>query len=355
MDNTLCACGCGGVIEPFDKKGRPRKFIVGHSARITKYDMINNYNSPDIKTCTHCGIAKPTKDNFYYKTYTSKTTGQKYTRYRPECIECSKKHTSSYIEENAELVSSKKKAVREKLKTDIRHHVQEKIATWRKASCVPSDLTVDYLVNLYEQQDGYCYYFREKMIFGWIDGKVHHNSLSLDKLDPDKGYVQGNVVWCTYLANTMKQNMNEQQFYNAINKIFQTTYGVAMSNEFSIADKLRKLTMDAKLGDLPKVIEKECAEEAKKGKNSCRIYFHEAPEGILPFYGNLGPAYKSLHKEIRRQFMGYVDLEKQSNMTLEQFRAQIIYELGVETSLEIKPLEPPTYPNGASVVLDVSW
>jgi hypothetical protein len=365
-DNTLCACGCGGVISPLDKKGRPHKFIPGHSARITKYKLIENYIPPEKKICTICGDDKCI-DLFYYKTYTSKTTGEKYRRYRSECIECSKTHTGNYINDNYEMVYKKKKINRIKHKNDIKYHVQEKISTWRKASSIPSNLTVDYLVELYNRQDGYCYYLNEKMIFGWVDGKVHHNSLSLDKLDPAKGYVQGNVVWCTYLANTMKRDMTEQQFYDTINQIFNTTYGVTMSNEFSIADKLRRITMDAKLGELPKIIEKECVEEAKKGKNTCRIYFHEAPDGILPFYGNLGPAYKSLYRGISHPF------DKQSNITSEEFRAKIIHELEADTSLKITLLEPPTYPggdsrkpmlhqenikhysSGASVILDITW
>lgn len=90
-----------------------------------------------------------------------------------------------------------------------------------KASNIASDLTVEYLVELYSQQNGCCYYSNEKMVFGWIDGKVQHNTLSLDKLDPTKGYVKENVVWCSYLANTMKQDMNEQQFYNYMLKILE--------------------------------------------------------------------------------------------------------------------------------------
>lgn len=217
-DNTLCACGCGELFCPIDKKGRQRRFILGHSARTHKYKLIGEYTPPENKQCTMCPEVKAI-DQFYYKTYTSKTTGEKYRRYRPECIECSKKHTTNYIDHNYDMVYAKKKANRVEHKNDIKFHVQEKISTWRKASCVPSDLTVDYLVDLYNKQNGCCYYSREKMVFGWVDGKVHHNSLSLDKLDPSKGYVQGNVVWCSYLTNTMKRDLTEAEFYDLLSKI----------------------------------------------------------------------------------------------------------------------------------------
>lgn len=217
-DNTLCACGCGNLLCPIDNRGRPRKFLPGHSARLHKYKLISTYTPPNNKICTICTKAKPI-DQFYYKTYKSKTSGEQYKRYRSECIDCSKQHRAFYTQENYELVYSKKKAKRINSKDDIQFHVQEKISTWRKASITKSDLTVDYLVNLYNIQDGYCYYTGEKMVFGWVDGKVQHNTLSLDKLDPQKGYIQGNVVWCSYLANTMKQNMTEQEFYDCLEGI----------------------------------------------------------------------------------------------------------------------------------------
>src|SRR5580692_11810231 len=139
IDNTLCACGCGELFCPIDKKGRPRKFIVGHSARVSKYKLIAEYVPPENKECTICLDTKPI-GQFYFKTYTSKTTGEKYKRYRPECIGCSKTHTINYIEDNYEMVYVKKKENRAERKNDIRFHVQEKISTWRKASLVPSDL-----------------------------------------------------------------------------------------------------------------------------------------------------------------------------------------------------------------------
>lgn len=215
MDNTLCACGCGEVIGPFDKKGRPHKFMPGHVARITKYKLIENYVPPENKICSICGDKKDI-NMFYHKTYTSKTTGEKYKRYRIECIFCTKNLSKQYKANNTELVNSKKKFL---YQHDIKNRIQNRISAYRKNSCVPSDLTVDYLLDLYGQQDGYCYYTGRKMILGWLDGKCHHDTLSLDKLDPSKGYTKGNVVWCSFLSNTMKRNMTELQFYEIMEQI----------------------------------------------------------------------------------------------------------------------------------------
>lgn len=277
------------------------------------------------------------------------------------CKSCEAEKARKYRQANPEKTSQNKKRYRDKNRGTIRYHVQEKISTWRKASNVASDLTVDYLVDLYNQQSGLCYYSGESMVFGWIDGKVNHNSLSLDRLDPSKGYIQGNVVWCTYLINTMKQNLTEHQFYKTINKIYLTRQGANMA---SIKEKLQRITTEAKLGDLPRLIEHACSEDAKDGKTSCRLYFYEPPKGKLPFFASLGPANQALWKEINRPF------DKRISLTEEDFIKQVVADLEKETQLKIKFLDFPqpnasgptqhaenisSYVHGASVVLDVSW
>jgi len=140
---------------------------------------------------------------------------------RSTCRTCEAKIAREYMAANKDKRILADKKHREKYYGTIKYHVQEKIATWRKASNIRSNLTVEYLIDLYNKQDGYCHYSNEQMIFGWVNGKVQHNTLSLDRLDPSKGYIQGNLVWCSYLVNTMKQNMTEADFYSLLSKILE--------------------------------------------------------------------------------------------------------------------------------------
>ena len=52
-------------------------------------------------------------------------------------------------------------------------------------------------------------------VFGWPleigDGASQNASPSLDKLDPSKGYVQGNVWVISHLANRIKNNATLEQ------------------------------------------------------------------------------------------------------------------------------------------------
>ena len=53
-----------------------------------------------------------------------------------------------------------------------------------------SDLTLEFLCDLYEKQKGLCYYSQVKMTF---DGAY---KMSIERLDNDIGYLQSNVVFC---------------------------------------------------------------------------------------------------------------------------------------------------------------
>lgn len=318
------------------------------------------------KKCNKCSKSRMEGAVFGTRTITNGIIG---LYEKPTCKACEALYAKEQRQNNPDKIAEFKQKYREKHHGNIKHHVQDRISTWRKASGMLSNLTVEYLVSLYEQQDGYCFYSGRKMIFGWVDGKVHHDSLSLDKIDPAKGYVQGNVVWCTYLVNTMKQNMTDKQFYDVINSVYDTTYGISMIKELSIADKLRKLTTQAKLGELPKVIEQACAKEAELGKNSCRLRFMEKNGAWPSFYGSLGTAnkeiYQDLHKPFERKFPTATDHD---------LVRQVIKDLQEETGLRIVLLDPPRWRGNNeeqdqkivkqywvnqdfqfSIIVDISW
>lgn len=70
------------------------------------------------------------------------------------------------------------------------------------------NLTVDYLYDLFKQQDGRCALsFIELRI-----EKEHLATLSLDKIIPAKGYTQGNVQWTAWAVNRAKGEMPMDDF-----------------------------------------------------------------------------------------------------------------------------------------------
>ncbi len=90
--------------------------------------------------------------------------------------------------------------------------IRSRLATWR-AKDPQSDLDREFLLKLWQEQEGTCYYTGVKLLDKINKKTMCWNSASLDRLDPKGGYRRGNVVWCTCLINTMKQDMTEYEFY----------------------------------------------------------------------------------------------------------------------------------------------
>jgi hypothetical protein len=82
-----------------------------------------------------------------------------------------------------------------------------KIAYWKKNAGVRKitwDLSPEYIKSL----PLVCAYTGIKLTLD-INKK---NTVSLDRIDSDKGYIAGNVVFCATRINLMKMKMNKQEF-----------------------------------------------------------------------------------------------------------------------------------------------
>lgn len=80
----------------------------------------------------------------------------------------------------------------------------------------PVNLTVEYLRELYDMQDGKCAYFN---IVLQLDGGMGLRSITLDRLDCDRGYVQGNVVLACRAANLARGNASTDDMHVLVEMI----------------------------------------------------------------------------------------------------------------------------------------
>lgn len=87
----------------------------------------------------------------------------------------------------------------------------------REAGC---DLTMEYMVERWERQDGCCYYTGKPMKYT-SDTRMDPDLVSIDKVVPAKGYRQGNVVLCRLVVNQLKQNLTPTQFVNTCCRIVE--------------------------------------------------------------------------------------------------------------------------------------
>jgi hypothetical protein len=81
------------------------------------------------------------------------------------------------------------------------------------------DIDNDYVLNLWDEQRGLCYY--TKIPMKYIARDKNPFQVSIDRIDSSKGYIRGNVVLCCQAINYMKND-----------------YSIAVFNEFLNALKL---------------------------------------------------------------------------------------------------------------------
>ena len=72
------------------------------------------------------------------------------------------------------------------------------------------DLTLDYLESI---ATDCCPIFGTTFVWGRYVGGATKQSPSLDRVVPELGYVQGNVVFISLFANTIKQDVTEKELY----------------------------------------------------------------------------------------------------------------------------------------------
>ena len=152
----------------------------------------------EIKTikCIKCGEEK-TIDNFTYD--------KQKRRYRHTCHDCRKKAYHENPEQDRKRAKEYYQKHREEmaLKGKLARRQHKENEMWKSAKerakkqGVPFEISVEDIVI-----PEYCPVLGLKLENG--DGKVHRNSPTLDKIIPQKGYVKGNIIVVSWLANTIK-------------------------------------------------------------------------------------------------------------------------------------------------------
>ncbi len=70
-------------------------------------------------------------------------------------------------------------------------------------------ITVDYLMDLWREQGGLCAISGVEMT--WRRGELRPTSISVDRIDRDKGYEIGNVRLIAYQINTFRGRWSDEQ------------------------------------------------------------------------------------------------------------------------------------------------
>lgn len=71
-----------------------------------------------------------------------------------------------------------------------------------------TNLTINYLTEIFPKNFK-CPMLNIKMKYNIYSNK--QDSINLDKINPKKGYIKGNVVWCSNLANRIKTDASSKE------------------------------------------------------------------------------------------------------------------------------------------------
>lgn len=151
------------------------------------------------KICSKCLDEKDLKDFYYHRSR---------KKYMTSCKSCNSEKCKKYQSEQREsdninfILSSRASGIRRD----------------KKSKQIPVAKNLGkLLIEQYNKQEGKCFYSGEKMeIHGY-----HTNNLAMtvDRIIPDNGYVEGNVVLCCGVINKIKTNLSLNELFEWIEKI----------------------------------------------------------------------------------------------------------------------------------------
>ncbi len=152
------------------------------------------------KRCTKCKLPLPLKAFYYHRTR---------KHYVESCKKCNSKACMGY--------QTRKRAAKDPKFVFMMRAVGIKRSAQDKGIPVMEGLA-EHLLRLWGRSKGKCYYTGRQMK---IDGGYHRdvNAATVDRRNPKRGYVKGNIVLCVGIANRVKQNLSIAQLYALIDEM----------------------------------------------------------------------------------------------------------------------------------------
>ena len=147
-----------------------------------------------------CNKCKQYKQESCFSSNGSKSSVRNFRKYI--CNECSK---------NRKMILDNNRTVSEKLKMCLNHRLLGAKRRSKKLNIV-SDLTLNFLLDLWNKQNGLCALSNIPMTFDEGSGRVSSN-VSIDQKNPSCGYTKDNVQLVCMECNQIKSDFTLEEIY----------------------------------------------------------------------------------------------------------------------------------------------
>jgi len=152
------------------------------------------------KTCSKCGESKTTKEFYYHRNR---------KKYMNSCKSCNSKTCSEY-QKNSGYRNTENYVFYQRCYEIKRRCSTKKIPVM--------DGLQEHLQGLWAQSKQCAYTGVEMALNGYHSDPL---AMTVDRKDPQMGYVEGNIVLCCSIVNRMKQNLNEKELAKWCNAILK--------------------------------------------------------------------------------------------------------------------------------------
>jgi hypothetical protein len=160
--------------------------------------------------CTKCNVLKP---NSEYAKDNKKGRGRGYVT---QCKKCRASYKKNELSEESKKISRKKQNKKHRLSVIFNSSKGN-----AKKRQIEHSISIDYLEELWNSQNGLCYYTKKPMLKDLQNIESNYDSVSIDRIDSSLGYVEGNVVLCRWVINRMKNDLSNSYFLETISEIYK--------------------------------------------------------------------------------------------------------------------------------------
>lgn len=176
-------------------KARKEAYLLSHpDARGCQEVDTSGRRSRDLKLCIDCLEEKPI-GQFHRKR--SATDG-----HTPYCKECGNSRSAAWQQKNKNRVSMTRLEWRRRSpRTTLNINLRDAL----KRCPTENPATLDDLMEIWDRQEGKC--AASGLPMTWAQGGLKPTSITLDRIDPEKGYSASNLRLLCYAVNSFKGRM----------------------------------------------------------------------------------------------------------------------------------------------------